>query len=54
MEERADVMTNEQMWTLIEFMRSIILKSKDKEEILKELDRIMDCVKSRAAPKTKD
>ena len=47
LEERVENMTNEQMWTLIEMFKSILLMAPDKEAALKELDRIADNVINR-------
>ena len=45
MEERVDVMTNEQLWAIIEMMRSIVRKSETKEEIEEEIDRIINAAR---------
>ena len=50
MEERVE-MTNEQMWTLIEMVRSILRMAATKEEAEAELDRIIETTKTQK-PKT--
>ena len=54
MEERLEYMTNEQLWAVVEMLRTIVEMSPDIPTALKQIDKVISNSKSSMARKSKE